>query len=74
MERPLKDFSDTELKAIGYEATKELQRLSQTLQAIETELASRAKKAQENKKMEEEVKVEEVTPEVETTETVEEQA
>lgn len=72
MERPIKDFSEVELKAIGYEATKEINRLSHILQGIDNELASRAQKAQPKPKMENETKTEEVidaplTPE-ETTE------
>ena len=53
MEKPITQFSTIELESIGYKATKEKNQLTRTLQTIENELASRAKKAQENKKMDE---------------------
>lgn len=53
MQKQLTEFSTIELESIGYKATKEINQITRTLQAIETELASRAQKAQEKTNMDE---------------------
>lgn len=70
MERQLKDFTITELKAIMYDNIKEMQKLTNTGRLVENELASRAKKAQEETHMDEttnDVVVEEVVEATEET-------
>lgn len=66
MERPIKDFTDTELKALKCDHYEDIERMRQNLAIINQELASRAQKAQENKKMDE------TTPEVVEETTVDE--
>lgn len=70
MERPVTDFTDIELKSFKCDIYEQMEQQRITLEVINNELASRAKKAQENKNMEEQI-IEEVGLEAETQQEVE---
>lgn len=74
MQKQLKDFTEVELKAINWDTLVEIEKLQAQKQAINNELASRAKNTQPNNNMENEVtgtEVVEETAEVTGTETPE---
>lgn len=71
MERQITDFTDIELKSFKCDIYEQMEQQRITLEAINNELASRAKKAQEKPNMEEEI-IDEVALEAETQQEVEE--
>jgi hypothetical protein len=61
MEKSIKDFKDTELKAINWDNMVKIEELQGIMKIINSELASRAKNTQNINKMPEDTNV---TPEV----------